>query len=176
MVYHPIISFLAHLVTHSTFMPLHSCWWSGGFCGGLKFISSIPSFPAMSIYPGTHNTSMLALLFLSRKSVVVSTNFWDICWLDPGFSFIIEATRGVLSANSIILDCFLFSSGIASWNSIAVSSLNSTSILASHTSAFFPIPLLLLLPSVPFQYSTHPAPIQLSFSFSFIDLTVYVRM
>ena len=72
--------------------------------------------------PRTYDTSMLALLFSSRKFVAVSTNFCDICWLDPDFSFVIEATEDVLSANSMIFDRFLFSSGIASWNSIVVSS------------------------------------------------------
>jgi len=55
------------------------------------------SLPALSMCPGTDDTSMLALLVSS------STNFCDICWLDPGFSFAIEATKDVLSTNRMIL-------------------------------------------------------------------------
>ena len=67
-------------------------------------ISSAPLFPVISICPGTHDTSVLALLFSSRKVIAASTNFY-IIWLDPGFSFIIEVIEDVLSVNSMILDC-----------------------------------------------------------------------
>ena len=74
---------------------------------------------------------MCASLFLLRKGVAASTNFCDVYWLDPGFSLVIAVTKGVLSTNSIILACILFSSGITCWSTIAVSSpLKSASISA----------------------------------------------
>ena len=120
--------FFAHSVTHSTFTLSPSCQW--GF--GIEVvpvadsslvdpiaISSAPSFPSMSMCPGTHDTSGSTLMFSSRRVVAISTNLCDICWLDPGLSFVIGATEDMLSANSTIPDRFLFFSGIACWNSIA---------------------------------------------------------
>ena len=56
-------------------------------------ISSALSFPAISICPGTHDTSMLAPVFSSRNVVAVSTNFCDICWLDPGLSLLLRQPK-----------------------------------------------------------------------------------
>lgn len=84
-------------------------------------ISSALSFPPMPICPGIHDTLIVACLLLSRKVVAVSTNFCDVCWLDPGVSFVISVTGAVLYANITILDRLLFASGISCWNSIAVS-------------------------------------------------------
>src|SRR5258706_4157996 len=68
-------------------------------------ISSTLSFPYISMCPGTHNTSMLALLFSSRKVVAVSAI--DICWLGPGSSFVIASFEDVSSASNTIFDYFL---------------------------------------------------------------------
>src|SRR5258706_11998677 len=131
----------------------------------------------MSMCPGTHDTSIIALLFLSRKLIAVSTSFCEVCWLNPGVSFVIAVTDAMLSANSTILVRLLFTPGISCWTLIAVSSpLSSTNISASYTSASFPIPSHLLLLSIPLQYTTHPTPIQCSWFFSFIEPSVYVIM
>ena len=70
---------------------------------------------------GTHDTSIVARLFLSRKLIAVSTNFCETCWLDPGDSFIIAETEAVLSANSTILLHFSFAPGVSCWNSTSFS-------------------------------------------------------
>jgi len=102
MAYRPVLSFFAHSVTHSTFILSRICRWrfaivvvsvAGSSLVASFAISSALSFPAMSMCHGTHDTSMLALLFSLRKCVAVSTNFCDTCWLDPGFSLVIEATE-----------------------------------------------------------------------------------
>ena len=84
-------------------------------------ISSATSFHSTPMCPGTHDTSIIARLFSSRKVLAASTGFCDICWLDPGISFVIALTNAVLSVNCTILDHLLFASGTSCWNSIAVS-------------------------------------------------------
>ena len=117
-------------------------------------ISSALSFPSISMCPGTYETSMFALRFSSRNDITVSTNLYDICWLSPGFSSVIASTEDVLSANSMIVDCLLSSSGVSCWKSTAASiPLSSASISASYTLADLPIPSLPLLLSPPFQYT-----------------------
>ena len=115
MAYRPVLGFFAHSATHSTFVLSRSCRWrfaivaisvAGSSSVASFAISSALSFPTMSMCPGTHDTSMPALLFSLRKCVAVSTNFCDSCWLDPSFSFVIEAIEDVLSANSMILACY----------------------------------------------------------------------
>ena len=170
IVYRPVGGLVAHSLIHSVFILSHSCWWSvamvvvstAGSRSVASFaISSALSFPSMFMCPGTHDTSIIAYLFSSRKVMAVSTNFCDICRLDPGVSFVIAVTDGVLSANRMILVCLLFVCGISCWNSIAVSNpLNSANISASYTSASLPIPSLPHLLSTPFQYTTHPAPVR----------------
>ena len=139
--------------------------------------SSALSFPSIPMCPGTHDTSLLALWFSSRNDITASTNFCDICWLGPGFSSATASTEDVLSADSTIVDRLLSNSGVSCWKSIAAPSpLSSASIPASYTSANLPIPSLPLLLSIPFQYITHPAPVRVSCSISFIDPSVYVIM
>ena len=74
-------------------------------------ISSALLFPSISMCPGTHDTSIVARLFVSRNLMAVSTNLCEVSWLDPGASFIIAVTDAVLSANRTILVHLLFTSG-----------------------------------------------------------------
>ena len=104
-------------------------------------ISSTLSFPSIPMCPGTHDTLIVACLFLSRKLIAVSTNFCETCWLDPGDFFVIAETEAVLSTNSTILLRFSFAPGVSCWNSIAVSKpLSSASISALYTLASVPFP------------------------------------
>jgi hypothetical protein len=134
-------------------------------------------FPSMPMCPGTHETSIVAPLFLSINSMAVLVNFCEMCWLGPGFAFIITLTDDVLSANRMIVGHSLLVSGVLCWKSIAASSpLSNASISVSYTSAHFPIPLFPNLLSIPFQCTVHPAPVQFSWSFCFIEPLVYVMM
>jgi len=93
--------------------------------------------------PGTHATSMLALLFLSRKCGAVSTNldFCDIRWLDLGFLFVIEATEDMLSACCLRTGLFLPALYSRPASGVAVPSpLNSVGISAPYPSACLPMP------------------------------------
>jgi len=84
--------------------------YCGGFCGGLEFgrlfrYLACPVIPsALSMCPGTHDSSMLSPLFPSRNCLAVSN---DICWLDPGCSFVIEATEDVLMVWFLTVFCSL---------------------------------------------------------------------
>ena len=76
MQHRPVIGFLAQSATHSTVMFSPSCRRSFAIVvvsvssSVASFaISSALSFPVMSMCPGTHNTSMIALLLSSRKVV-----------------------------------------------------------------------------------------------------------
>ena len=76
MQYRPIIGSLAHYATHSTVMFSPSCRRSFAIVvvsvsrSVASFaISTAPSFPVISMCPRTHDASMLALLFPSRKVV-----------------------------------------------------------------------------------------------------------
>ena len=184
MAYRPAMGFLAHSIVHSAFILVRSCWWSFAMVvvsvAGLSSVASFAnssalSFPSMFMCPGTHDTSIFAPRFSSRNDIATSANHCDMCWLGPGFSSVIASTEDVLSANSMIVDCLLSASGSSRWSLTAASSpLSSANISASYTSANLPIPLFLFLLSIPFQYITHPAPVQFSCSTSFIDLLVYV--
>lgn len=121
-------------MTHSTFILSRSSRWSSLFLW-LLWRVRVRSLPSLS-HPLCRDTSMLALMFSSRKIVTVYTNFCDICWLDPGFSFVIEAAENVLLAKSTIPDRFLFSPSIACWNLITASNpLDCASIPASYNDA-----------------------------------------
>ena len=159
--YRPVISLAAHSPVHSIFRFSHICLWSfasvmvsvvsSRSVASFAILSAL-SFPSISMCPGTHDTSIIAHLFLSRKVIVVSTNFCDVCWLKPGASFVIAVIDMVLSTNNMILVHFLFIHSVSCWGLIADSSpLSSASISASYTSASLPIPSLLHLLSTPFQ-------------------------
>ena len=52
--------------------------YSGGFCGPLEFgypfrYFALPVVPSILMCPGTHHTSILALMFSSMKVIAVST-------------------------------------------------------------------------------------------------------
>ena len=75
--------------------------YGGGFCGPLEFgypfrYFALPVVPSILISPGTHDTSILALMFSSMKVITVSTDFCDVCRLSPGLSFVIALNEDVL--------------------------------------------------------------------------------
>src|SRR5258706_4039999 len=82
MAYRPVIGLFAHSLIQSVFILSCSHRWSfarvvvsvSGSRSVASFaISSALSFPSMSMCPGTHDTSIVARLVLSRNLVAVST-------------------------------------------------------------------------------------------------------
>jgi hypothetical protein len=110
--YRPVMGFPAHSLTHSAFSLSRICRCSFAmvvvFAAGSISVapfarSSALSFPSIRMCPGTHEISIVTPLFSSRNVIAVSVNCCGICWLGPGFSFVIASIDDVLSAKSTIV-------------------------------------------------------------------------